>query len=1598
MPDVGSTLGDPSIKITMDLGNGGQKFFAMLDKTEEKTKKIEENTDKIDKNLKKVNSGSGKQFLSDFEKGVIVVNQLAELIRKAIMLGSLMMKPLMEAGLFEKFKVTLRNLLGDVDKADQRFRELVEFAAKTPFDVPGVVEAGNRLQALGKYSLQTLRMLGDLAAASGKDVSQAIEAYTSLVTGRTGFAIKQFRAMLISTTDWTRETGKQVLKTGAGVKASITEMLEALPRIIEKKGFTNLMDAQSKTFLGKLANMKDAWQQLLAGIGDQSLEPVKKGIDGVISSIEMFRDNIGSITEAFKTFWDSIKWFVVPGILLKAFVSILAGIKALAIGFAATTVATGELRKGMSLFGSLMNRLGVMLRTHPMVAFSVIILGAVAAMKAFNKLNEENLDDSIKRNERIIEGYNSRQKALKSERSEIIKNVQLLQKLQEYEIGYKKQFDTKVAKGQQGVIAGEKSSGKDDYTIEENRIRLTQKVTAVTKKVTEEINNSKKANEDYIETEQTLKDVFYKNVRIIETATGKQYQLAYSQTGSNISASLLTDKLKSLNKELANNIALTRSVANSTLAMSIAIDKMNVEKSMRGIRDDVYDLLMSTKNIFMQWREQFVATFYSPEGPMGGTGFQELAAKIENNIRDAFKDVNTKEELEAVYVQVSKDVDTFSGKMGDLRVEGNFFTKVYGGYFDMNEILSPEKLTILKGMVSTRLLELRQSMDSEFTKIMEGEAISMRDKFENALKEALSEINTGTPEEIFRKKLEFLEDVKKKIRIGGFQIEYTKEVEYFEMELSRVHNALVPKFGDFTDSIQLEFDEEMAKISPFEKFRDVKVDKVKSDLDKLSTSLVPKIGAWADDIQAKFDAEVIKIKPFDKFSSFQVPVIDFFSVMTPEQIRSLNAGWTEINTDIENGQKELLDGAEKHATAMSKLLKEFSQRQSAIQATLDSDTIDAEKETGQKKLEMMTALINRYMAEEEKYGKDFNKRVMPHINELEYKGTISKMLKDWKQTGTDVEKVIAESIKKEMESFKLSSEYLKLTSDEKLKILSDYSKTWLELMKVGIAEGSEEEIKLLKSTMDERNDLVKKKNIDLANQRSLNWNRIFGIESIDVNKMESIVKDAFKKIFAQDLNVAELVNVKDLGLDKSISSERLDFSKAVNLEGIQEQGKSVEDLIATYDELYKVLVSGINDVDEREAMSLATLKSTTAQRLMAKTKELEAIKKGPTQAQLNELKGPKDVIDTEALTALEKAYSDAGANVQKEINSMLLLLKSYGIDTSAFLIDVEEKKWENIVGVASQAQQALVDLIQEATQYSVQQAQKEADAWVEAQNKKIDAEEEYLMNFARTRNQENKISEAAAAKREEVEKEAEAKVMEAKKKAWETEKAIKISNILMNMAEAASKITSQLGVFAAIGIGIALASGAAMLAIVTNQKFPGYKKGGYVGSDKKENEPAGIVHGKEFVVNARATKKNRKLLDKINEGEEIPEFKGGGIVKGEEASLIDTVDKTVNYIKSAFVKTKDSIDMVLNDMVFNMGAKNVALQKMAAPAINSTTINRNSNVTNIDNSALVKEVKELRRVMTYYAEHPIAPNLSIGKKDSRDITRIGIKEIRKTSL
>ena len=82
---------------------------------------------------------------------------------------ALTMKSVSSAANIEGLETSFAPLLGGADKAQARIKELAQFAADTPFEMPEVAKASRVLEVLTKGALSTgqgLRMVGDVAATT----------------------------------------------------------------------------------------------------------------------------------------------------------------------------------------------------------------------------------------------------------------------------------------------------------------------------------------------------------------------------------------------------------------------------------------------------------------------------------------------------------------------------------------------------------------------------------------------------------------------------------------------------------------------------------------------------------------------------------------------------------------------------------------------------------------------------------------------------------------------------------------------------------------------------------------------------------------------------------------------------------------------------------------------------------------------------------------------------------------------------------------------------------------------------------------------------------------------------------------------------------------------------------------------------------------------------------------------------------------------------------------------------------------------------------------------------------------------------------------
>lgn len=131
---------------------------------------------------------------------------------------------------------------------------------------------------------------------------------------------------------------------------------------------------------------------------------------------------------------------------------------------------------------------------------------------------------------------------------------------------------------------------------------------------------------------------------------------------------------------------------------------------------------------------------------------------------------------------------------------------------------------------------------------------------------------------------------------------------------------------------------------------------------------------------------------------------------------------------------------------------------------------------------------------------------------------------------------------------------------------------------------------------------------------------------------------------------------------------------------------------------------------------------------------------------------------------------------------------------------------------------------------------------------------------------------------------------------------------------------------------VAASIGAAAFANVA--KIAGFKKGGYTG-DGPTDAIAGVTHGREFVVNASATSRNRAALERLNSGGSLG---GTGVV-------VEVHNYGVSKSFEVEQVSEDRIRIIARDEVARTGLRQIAAAISDANSDVSQSLSRNFDVT-----------------------------------------------------
>ena len=259
------------------------------------------------------------------------------------------------AAQMRQYEIAFQTMLKSADEGTQMLRDLQKFAAETPFDVPGVVSAGQQLMAFGfkaKEVIPMLTSLGDAAAGLGQGtagVSRLAYALGQMQTSGKLNAQDMMQLTSAGISAW------DMLADAAGVSiAEIKDMTskgmvdskEAVKVIVAgmNEEFGGMMAKTSTEVSGLLANIEETVGTTSAVIGQYMIDAfnIKGILQTASSALGDFQTKLQNAANSGESFRDVIKDCIPSELIVAAgaLAAVIGSVLVLALGAAAAAVST----------------------------------------------------------------------------------------------------------------------------------------------------------------------------------------------------------------------------------------------------------------------------------------------------------------------------------------------------------------------------------------------------------------------------------------------------------------------------------------------------------------------------------------------------------------------------------------------------------------------------------------------------------------------------------------------------------------------------------------------------------------------------------------------------------------------------------------------------------------------------------------------------------------------------------------------------------------------------------------------------------------------------------------------------------------------------------------------------------------------------------------------------------------------------------------------------------------------------------------------------------------------------------------------------------
>lgn len=267
------------------------------------------------------------------------------------------------AAQMRQYEIAFQTMLKSAEAGTQMLRDLQQFAAETPFDVPGVVSAGQQLMAFGFKAEEIIPMLTNLGdAASGlglgtEGVSRLAYALGQMQTSGKLNAQDMMQLTSAGISAWdmlAQAAGKTVAEMKDLCSKGAIDSKAAVQPIVAgmNEQFGGMMAKTSDEVAGLLANIEETAGNTSAAVGKYLTEAfnIKGILKDVSDRLGEFQQKMQTATEQGRSLRDIIKECVPAPVIaaIGAFAAVLAVVSVAAVatlgavlGLSAGIVAAG---------------------------------------------------------------------------------------------------------------------------------------------------------------------------------------------------------------------------------------------------------------------------------------------------------------------------------------------------------------------------------------------------------------------------------------------------------------------------------------------------------------------------------------------------------------------------------------------------------------------------------------------------------------------------------------------------------------------------------------------------------------------------------------------------------------------------------------------------------------------------------------------------------------------------------------------------------------------------------------------------------------------------------------------------------------------------------------------------------------------------------------------------------------------------------------------------------------------------------------------------------------------------------------------------------